>query len=218
MSDDAQRTLAFLLSGAMPGSLAPEHRADLERSGLTDATIRAQKIRSVPPAMIDRLLGFEMPKVMSAYLLPFADPAGGFMAHIRMKVFPSITTNTGTIKYLQPRGSGVRIYFPLATLDAVLNSAAPLYVVEGEKKALSVSQLGHPAIGISGIECWNLAGSRDLHPDLADVSLRAREINVLPDGDWRTNPAVNRAVQYLAAALEHRGARPNVITLTEVAA
>ena len=65
------------------------------------------------------------------------------------------------MKYLQRRASGVRLYFPLATLDAVLHSAEPLYLVEGEKKALAVAQDGRPAIGISGIEGWHLARLAD---------------------------------------------------------
>src|SRR5437867_3173541 len=183
----------------------PGHLADLRKSGLTDATIRAQKITDVPPGMIDQLLGFPTPKVTSAYLLPFPDPCGGFMDHIRVKIFPSITTDDGTIKYLQPRRSGVRIYFPLVTLDAVLRSADPLYIVEGEKKSLAVAQLGLPAIGICGIEGWHVAGSRDLHPDLDDVGLFGRVVNLVPDADVRTNEAVHRAVHHLVAALGARG-------------
>lgn len=39
--------LAFLLSRAFDGSVAPEHREDLERSGITDETRQTQFIRSV---------------------------------------------------------------------------------------------------------------------------------------------------------------------------
>jgi len=133
--------------------------------------------------MLPQLLGFDVPRVRSAYLLPFPDPRGGWMDHVRLKVFPSITTDKGTIKYLQPRRSGVRIYFPLATLEAVLRTADPLYFIEGEKKSLSVAQLGLPTVGICGIEGWHLAGARDLHPDLDDVGLRGRIVNVIPDSD-----------------------------------
>jgi uncharacterized protein DUF3854 len=184
----------------------PLHLADLRRSGLSDDTIRAQKMTSIPPNMIDRLLGFSAPKVTSAYLIPFPDPRGGWMAHIRMKIFPPIEAESGLIKYLQPCDSSVRIYFPLATLDAVLHSHDELYAVEGEKKSLVVVQLGLPAIGLSGIEGWHVAGERGLHPDLDDVGLRGRIVNVVPDADVRTNPAVHQAVQRLGAALAARGA------------
>jgi hypothetical protein len=55
--------LETVLSPLYSGALAPVHRADFAKSGLTDATIRQHKIMSVPPAMIDRL--------------GVSDPAGG---------------------------------------------------------------------------------------------------------------------------------------------
>ncbi len=211
--------LDFLLSCLYDDFLGPEHRADLHKSSLTDATIRLQKIRSVPPHMIDLLLGFSAPKVVSAYLIPFADPRGGWMDHVRMKIFPTLETPKGKIKYLQPKRSGVRsgvrIYFPLATLDAVLHTADSLWFVEGEKKALSVAQLDLPAIGFCGIDGWHVKGSTDLHPDLDDVGLRGRVVNVIPDGDWRTNHAVYVAIQRLAAALLARGAEPKLVVVPD---
>src|SRR5262249_42506789 len=93
-------------------SLHPLHLADLRKSGITDDTVARQKIRTVPPHMIDALLGFQMPTIQHAYLIPFADPRCGWVDHVRMKVFPSITTDSGTIKYVQPRRSDMRIYFP----------------------------------------------------------------------------------------------------------
>jgi hypothetical protein len=197
--------LDFLLSRLYDDFLAPEHRADLHKSSLTDETIAWQKIRSIPPHMIDLLLGFATPKVVSAYLIPFADPRGGWLDFPRLKIFPTLTTDDGTTKYLQPKRSGVRIYFPLATFDAVLHTADPLYAIEGEKKALSVAQLGLPAIGFCGIDGWHVKGSTALHPDLDDVGLRGRIVNIIPDGDVRTNPNVHRAVQGLVAALGARG-------------
>jgi hypothetical protein len=198
--------LDFLLSAVYDDFLAPDHRDDLHKSSLTDETIALQKIRTIPPHMIDPVLGFNSPKVRSAYLIPFADPRGGWMDHVRLKVFPAIATNKGTIKYLQPEGSGVRIFFPRATLDAVLHSAEPVYIVEGEKKALSVAQQGLPSVGLCGIEGWHLAGARELHPDLDDVGLRGRIVNLIPDADVRSNPAVHRAVHRLVDALRARGA------------
>lgn len=207
--------LDLLLSCLYDDCLAPEHLADLRKSGLTDETIAAQRIRTIPPHVIDQILGFPSPKVTSAYLIPFADPRGGWFDHVRMKVFPTLTTDQGTIKYLQPKRSGVRIYFPRATLGAVLRTADPLYFIEGEKKSLSVAQLGLPALGICGVEGWHLAGSRELHPDLGDVGLRGRIVNVVPDADVRTNPAVHRAVHRLGEALAARGAEAKLVLVPE---
>src|SRR5215471_11833582 len=94
---------AHLLGKTYDETLAPEHLADLRKSTLTDETIRAQFIRSVPPAMISRLLGFDLDGIRSALLFPFRSPAGGFMPHVRLKIFPTLTDARGhAVKYLQP--------------------------------------------------------------------------------------------------------------------
>jgi hypothetical protein len=212
--------LDFLLSVPYDRDpLAPEHLADLRKSGLTDATIAMQKIRSVPPHMIDQLLGFPTPKVISAYIIPFANPCGGWMDHVRLKIFPPLKTERGTIKYLQPKRSGVRLYFPLPTLDAVLHSDVQLWVCEGEKKSLALSQIGPGAIGICGVESWHAGGSRELLSDFDCVPLSGRVVQLVPDGDVQTNLAVARAMHRLGETLERRGAHVQLVMLpVEVAA
>lgn len=170
--------LELLLSPMYDGALAPEHLTDLRKSGVTDATIRVHKIMSVPPSLINRLLGFVTRKnVVSAMLIPFPDPRGGFMDHIRMKVFPPFSGRGGqTVKYLQPKGSGTRLFFPLSTLVEALHGDRPLYLVEGEKKSLAVAQLRLPTVGFCGIEGWHLGGSYELLADFDAIRLQGRVI------------------------------------------
>jgi hypothetical protein len=203
--------LELLLSRAYDGSLAPEHLADLRKSGLTNETIGQQIIRSIPPALIPRLAGFDMPPVLSAMLLPYRAPAGGFMDHVRFKVFPPLVDAEGhSVKYLQPRGTPPRLYFAVTCLHKVLEGDAPLWLVEGEKKALAIAQLGLPAVGFAGVEGWHVAGDQRLLPDFAVIGLEGRRVELLPDGDYRTNTNVERAIRHFAAALRARGARPGV--------
>ena len=78
-------------------ALAPAHLADLRQSALSDETIRLHRFRSVPSALIGRLLGFDFPRIRSAMLIPFRDPqTGGFMPHVRIKVFPPPATRPVT--------------------------------------------------------------------------------------------------------------------------
>jgi len=210
------RFLKLLLSDIYPGSLAPDHLADLIKSGLTPETIQRQRIRSVPPWMIPKLLGFDPEEVSSALLIPFPDPRGGFMDHVRIKVFPTFTGRNGqTVKYLQPKGSGVRLYFPLLTMEEALHGDCPLWLVEGEKKSLAVSQLGIPAMGFCGIEGWHTRGSDDLISDFGHIQLKDRVVELVPDGDWRTNPNVRRGAERFAVALSVKGARPRLVMLPE---
>jgi Domain of unknown function (DUF3854) len=209
------KTLELLLSSVYPGALAPAHQADLDQSGLSPATIALHKIRSVPPGMISHLLGFSAPKtVTSAYVIPFPDPYGGWLDHVRLKVFPPYRDRRKQlVKYLGPRGAPPRLFFCLATLPVVLHGHAPVWLVEGSKKGLAVAQLGLPAVAIEGIENWHVHDSRALLPDFAAIPLRDRDVELLPDGDWQTNPHVERGVQRLAAALLAAGARPRLVVL-----
>jgi len=206
--------LEHLISKVYDGALAPEHLDDLRTSGLTDETITAQYIRSVPPAMIPRLLGFDIPSVRSALLFPFRSPSGGFTDHVRVKIFPPLTGADGhTIKYLQRKGTAPRLYFVAGCLREVLEGAVPLWVVEGEKKALAVAQLGLPAVGLCGVEGWHHQGATALLADFDAVRLRERILELVPDGDYQTNPDVKRAIQRFGGALLARGARPRVVLL-----
>jgi len=206
--------LAILVSNLLPGDLAPEHRADLDRSGITDATIGAHFIRSVPPTMIDPLLGFDVPDIHTALLFPFRSAAGGFMDHVFLKRFPPGRDRYGhTVKYLTRKGATPRLYFTQPHRAAVCESNAPLWLVEGLKQSLAVAQLGLPTVGFCGVEGWHIKGSTDLLPDFDTIPLEGRIVELLPDGDFSTNPNVERGVRRLGQALIARGARPRVVML-----
>jgi hypothetical protein len=203
--------LELLLSKSYDGALAPEHLADLKKSTLTDETIRAQFIRSVPPAIIGPLLGVDRAEIRSAVLFPFRSPAGGFMDHVRVKIFPPLTDAKGhSVKYLQPRGSAPRPYFVARCLRRVLESDEPLWITEGEKKACCVAQLGFPVIGLTGVQGWRRKGHSDLLPDFDAIPLTGRVVELLPDTDYQTNPDVALAINSLSLALGARGAKPFV--------
>lgn len=205
--------LDLLLSRFYDGALAPEHAGDLAKSGLTPETIAAHFIRSVPPSMIRPLLGFDSREIQSALLFPFRSPRGGFMDHVRFKVFPPLLDRKGhTLKYLQPKGAPPRLYFTVPGLRA-LRGSDPCWLVEGEKKACAVAQLGVPAIGISGIEGWHAKGSRDLIPDFEALALVGRIIELVPDADVQTDPDVERGAMRLASALKARGALVRLVVL-----
>jgi hypothetical protein len=210
--------LGLLLSD-LYGAIAPEHRADLEKSGLAAETIAAHRIGSVPPSMIERLLGFDAAKVVSAYIIPFADPRGGWMGHVRLRIFPPYEDDQGrTVKYLGPKGAPPRVYFPLPAIPHISTEEVPLWCVEGAKKALAVSQLGLPAVGFEGIEGWHQRGSTDLLEDFARIHLTSRVVELVPDGDVQANPNVRRGALRFADALRARGAQPRLVRLPSTVA
>lgn len=211
--------LELLLSPVYTSALHPAHLADLRRSTLTDETIESQGIRSVPPSMIQHLLGFNPSGITSAMLIPFPDPAGGWMDHVRMKIFPPILSKKKggegetTIKYLQPKGSGVRLYFSRATMARACAPGETLCLVEGEKKALAFAQLGFPTVGFCGVEGWHRKGDDTLLSDFDALSLNGRAVWIYPDADVETNGMVAHAITRLGAALAERGATPELVHL-----
>jgi hypothetical protein len=221
--------LAFLLSSVYDNSLDSQHRADLHRSGLSDNTIERQRIRTVPPDMIEPLLGFPAPQVRSAYVLPFADPRGGWMDHVRLKVFGDADAeirgahvvqhrerwryNGGRMKYLVCRRATPRLFFPLATMTPTLAGTGALWAVEGPKKALAMAQLGFPVVGIESAFGWHLKASRDLLPDFDAVVLARRIVKIAPDPDMQTAPQIARTMHQFAEAVERRGARVQIVRL-----
>jgi hypothetical protein len=223
--------LAHLLSTVYDRSkLHPAHLADLRRSAITTDTIIRQKIRTVPPDMFGRLLDSRAATVEHAYIIPFADPAGGWMDHVKLRTFPdgaevrgarleerrerSYSYNGGRRKYLARRAAPPRVFFPLATMTAILHGPAELWVAEGPKKALSLAQLGLAAIGIESAWSWCVKGSRGaLIPDFDLVRLSRRTVNLVPDPDAWSTPQIGHAMHRLAEALERRGARVQMAIL-----
>jgi uncharacterized protein DUF3854 len=212
--------LDFLLSALYDRmSLHDDHLADLRKSSLSDETIALQKFRSVPPHMFRHLLGYAPPKGMtSGYVIPYYDiHTGTWAPFVRMKIFPPIVRPRGTMKYLQPRNSGVRIYFPVAAVNKVLWSTADLYLIEGEKKAACVGQTGVAVVGIAGCEGWHEGGSEKLHRDFDDVGLDGRTVHLWFDDDINRNPLIHFAADRLGLALKARGVKAMTVIRAELA-
>jgi Domain of unknown function (DUF3854) len=205
----------LLLSAIYTGAVAPAHRADLEKSGITAASRIAQGIRSVPPCDFERLVGFQVPSaVTSLMLIPYPDPSGGYFDMFQVKLFPALEDSDGhTVKYLQPRHSSPRVYFVRSVLPLVMDPRAPLFLVEGAKKAIAAAQLGLAAVGFNGIQGWHARGCRELLDDFDRIPLEGRVVELVPDGDAATNPDVARGAAAFGQALIERGAEIRVVVL-----
>lgn len=190
-------------------ALHPEHLADLRRSGLTDATIAAAGIRSLPPGELSRALGARLAeRVTSAYLIPYPD-ADGFA---RLKLFPPVATaDGGTMRYHQPPGSAPRLYLPPRARAALADPSVSLFVVEGEKKTLAGDQAGRACVGLGGLWNWRADG-RPIR-DLDRLDWVSRAVVILPDSDVWTRPDLLQPVYALGRELESRGATIAVLKL-----
>jgi hypothetical protein len=198
-------------------SLAPEHLEDLQRSGLNDETISKANIYSVPPSDIHKILGRSLAeKVNSLLAFPYLQNGYQQNGFCRYKLFPPIKGKDGhKMKYFQPAGSGVHLYYPPGIQDEIPDRSIPLSFVEGEKKSLKGCQEGINSIGMGGIYNFKEKDEDSLIPDFNNIPLDGREINLIPDGDYRKNKDVQRAVLSFARKLKARGAVPYLISLPD---
>jgi len=190
-------------------SLAPSHQADLEKSGLSPNTVRLAGIHSVRPSDINRILGPSLSSKVSS-LLAFPYPGDGF---VRYKLFPTVhDKDDHSMRYYQPKGSGVHLYFPPDIEKVLSNPDIPIAIVEGEKKSLKATQEGIPCIALGGVWSWCKPGTYDLIDDFNGVVLQGREVNIVFDSpDILTNSNVRLAAYRLAKALMKRGAIPHLV-------
>jgi hypothetical protein len=76
--------------------------------------------------------------------------------------------------------------------------------VEGIKKADALTSRGILAIGLSGV--WNFLADGQPIPDMMEIPVNGRRINILFDSDMLYNPNVQEAAKRLAEHLTERGA------------
>lgn len=188
-------------------SLHPAHLADLRASGLSDETIRAAGIFSLPPdpARWNCYLNPHVrQKATSAYVIPYPHTGGTFW---RVKPFPPVTDGNGHVqKYDQPSGCGVRLYIPPGVGDSVLkNPGVALRFTEGEKKALMATQEGFPTVALGGL--WNFLTDGQPVADLDTIDLVDRECILTPDADVWTRRDLLQAVYVFGRILEERGTK-----------
>ncbi len=193
-------------------NLAPEHYADLKKSGLSDDTIREAGIKAVPPDQINKKLDFNVHGLVSMYEIPFDDE------YSRFRVFYESGKGVDKSgkpkpKYLTRKDLENRLYIPSNAKSILNDISIPLEITEGEKKALKACQEGLYCIAVTGLWNWKIKGKNELIPDFDKIKLNGRKVILTPDNDWlepnrngyRKN--LEQAVHRLSYLLIDRGAK-----------
>lgn len=190
-------------------SFHPDHWADLQKSGLSDEIIQSAGLYSVRPTDIPRILGFNPQKVDSALAFPYFEND-----FVRLKIFPAYLDKDGhKVKYLQKKDSGVHLYQPPGIQERLYDTNTPLYITEGEKKSLKAVQEGLCCIGLGGIWNWKESKKEGLIPDFKKIPMLDRQVYIVPDSDFVSNPSVLLAVYSLGNALSKLGAIVRIICI-----
>lgn len=120
-------------------------------------------------------------------------------------------------KYVQASGTGTHLYFPPSLLrdDVRKDVTRPLLATEGEKKALAADSAGYACVALPGVTQWHVKGEKTLHPELASIALKEREVFLCFDADALTNAQVRKQELAFGRALEAEGARVRIVRFPE---
>src|SRR5262249_9530717 len=167
-------------------SLHEEALADLRKSGLSDITIAAAGLYTPPPGDLLRLLSPRLvDKVRHVLVFPYDGVTSGVPMHrpeefVRCKLFPPVSDGHGhTMRYYQRSGPPPRLYIPPPARAVLADPTVPLFITEGEKKALRANQERLACLAVGGL--WNWQTDKRAIADLDRVDWVDRETVIVPD-------------------------------------
>lgn len=189
--------------------------SDLQKSGLTPENFEIEPAKN-EVELIERL-GFSSIKdnsgneiklsEHSGYWIPYPNAPG----YYRLKLQTPIETEDGSAKYLSPKkemGFGNRAFVP-SDVEKLLdnhNPDRPIFITEGEKKAVKATLEGFPCIGLSGV--WNFTDSGiGFLVELEGCVWKNRTVYIVFDSDITEKHGVRHAEVRLAIELLNRGAK-----------
>lgn len=208
-----------MMTAEMPG-LTASHVDSLMKRGLTPETITAAQLKSVTHEQIKGSVGFSPPAGEEARRLslvgspgiaiPFVDPVNPKQLRgTRFRFDYPAEIGGKPAKYISPKGAGNILFFPPDCSEKLSDVSIPLFIVEGEFKALAAYQAGLFAVGLIGVYGWKTRGADGLShviPDFDLIELKGRQVFIVFDSDVTTNFNVQRARHELAKELYIRGA------------
>src|SRR5262249_51762667 len=157
------------------------HRAELRASGLTDETIARAGLYSAPERQVRDLLGYGAgPGLVFPY--PALNGSAGEYARVKLD-----KADPDGKRYRSPAKQPNRLDVPALIEPTVLRDiGTPLWLTEGEKKALKACQEGLACIAVSGVFSWRTrSGSPDgkstVIPDLDHITWRGRSVHIVFD-------------------------------------
>lgn len=156
--------------------------APSQRPGVTNRTLRDNGIEllSNPPFGLRLRIPYFKPREETARRTPIRDGHGNFYRERRINAVGDQP------KYHQPKETFSHAYFPNGSFD-LINEQGIMIVTEGEFKALSLVEGGHPAVAIGGIN--NFTAGDTLVPELEFLFTQCGPVVLfLGDADTALNP------------------------------
>ena len=200
--------------------LSEAHRAQLiEGSGISEAVLQGAGCTTIDTVKQVKALGYLAQQANTIPLPALAFPmhsVTGEELYTRLRPDKPNVYEGRERKYIQPIKHGVKIYAPPTIQPQIDNPAVPLFVTEGEKKALSAASLGMCCIALVGVNSWRGTNAKGGLTALADwnaIALNGRRVYLAFDSDWKYNPKVLLALSKLKAWLQFKQADVLIIDI-----
>lgn len=187
-------------------------KADLERSGITMDEAEHAYMYAVNDATTVCPSFQPLPAIVIPYVKPLDDVSMmyGDEEFARVRYLDAPVTRgfvqQKAVRYGQPPESGTHPYFPVVenfTWQEVFDDIdTPIFITEGEKKALAACLEGFPTIGLGGV--YNFMNAGEFLPDVANIEWAGRIAYICFDSDAATNPQIQAAEGRLATELSLR--------------
>lgn len=142
------------------------------------------------------------------------------LADLRKSGLSDDTIREAGIRSVPPRDINEIFGYETHVKSALNDLSIPLYITEGEKKALKACQEGLYCVAISGLWNWKVKDKDELISDFDLIALGGRTAYIVPDNDWllpdRYGKSKNlrQAVYGLAYKLINRGSRVSWVELS----
>lgn len=202
------------------------YRADLSRRGIS---MSQANIAGLSFTLNARDIFPEFPRtpaILIPYFSPSGEPAtfsraGEEVSFGRIRCLgeqaPSFA-RTKPSRYLQPRGSSNRLYFPQVKgvfWDRIgRDPSRTILITEGEFKSLVATSAGFNCLGLGGVSNF-LTKAGDLISDFDAIEFKNRRVVIVYDSDLTQNLQVQLAERRLAAELLKLGARVHLARLPQ---
>lgn len=195
--------------------------ADLAKSGLSAEDAKKLRLQFLAPEQTAKLdASFKKAPATKFTYFGLSGKANGFyrLRYLELRGLDRLAKKP--MRYTQLPGTTPSVYLPPLGVDWAKVAKDPgrkLVITEGEKKAAAATKAGFPTVGLGGV--WSFRSKRagvGLLPLLKDeFAWEGREVYLVFDSDYRTNPQVMHALCALATELGALGAKPRIATVPD---
>lgn len=113
-------------------------------------------------------------------------------------------------KYYKVRGDRNYLYVPkILTKEDFQDVSKPIFITEGEKKAICGASHGYIVVSVGGVWSWktkNKDGDSITLPEFSQINFKNRKTYIVFDSDWLENWNIYQSVIQLSRFLKTLGA------------